>query len=225
MSTTSPSTRLTAVDRSVETCRLSDASRASRTRLRTTANVPAHSRNARPPTSRSRAVSPRITVALSLPGVHAVRTACERLLSHFDRHGHFFVQRADDLVRAGDGELALEAVVRGRRFGVELLDALRAALELDVVHVAGFLEAGPAPRDRRVLGHGDGLRRVVVVAELNRLLRRAFHTRHRTQQCGAGEHGDAALDHLKTSSGVYPARDGCGRLTQPLTAPGPAQPS
>ena len=49
-----------------------------------------------------------------------------RLAPDLDRHAHLVVQRADDLVRPRNGQLALERVVRRRRLGLEPLHAPRA---------------------------------------------------------------------------------------------------
>src|SRR3954454_5091936 len=75
-----------------------------------------------------------------LPALLRPRAEALLALPDPDRHAHVLVERADDLVRADDRQLAFEAVVRRRGLRVELLHVLGPGLELDVVDVARRLE-------------------------------------------------------------------------------------
>src|SRR3954471_21118595 len=75
------------------------------------------------------------------------------------------MQRADHRVLAGLLQPPGEAVVRGRVIRVEVLHALRAALELHVVRVA--VAGLPPPRDLRAVRDGELAGRQEVVAHLH----------------------------------------------------------
>ena len=109
---------------------------------------PGDGRQARPRPVAGRSSTPSSTAAAT-SGSSSRCSANRRLLRDLHGHLHLLVQRAHELVRARHGQLALERVVRRGRLGVELLHALGARLQLDVVDVAALVEPGPAPRDLR----------------------------------------------------------------------------
>ena len=120
-------------------------------------------------------------------------------LANLDGHPHRFVERAAEPVGPRNGQLAPEAVVGRGRLGAELPDSLGTRDEPEVVDVARFVVTGPAPRDRGPALDGQGLRREVVVPDLDGLARCAVR-RRRAEERGAGEHGDQGF-HFSTSNG------------------------